>query len=451
MKPIISLIALGIFTTYSSATTPLNVLLIIADDCTYTDMEVYGGQAMTPHLNQLAKEGMRFNKCYQAAPMCSPTRHCLYTGIYPVKSGAYPNHTNAYKWVKSIATYLQPLGYNTHLSGKTHIGPKSVFPFNYSKRKGFGNNPDPAVFASVLKESKPFLFIAASNEPHSPWNRGVAKAYPPATLKLPPIWVDTPETREHYARYLAEITYFDSQVGELLKLLDNSEQRDNTLVIVLSEQGNSFPFAKWTCYDAGIHSGCIIRWPNVVKPGTTSNALIEYVDMVPTILDAIQQPLPKILDGKSFLPVLIGNLENHKGYAFALQTSRGIINGPDHYGIRSVHDGRYLYIRNLTPNVTFTNAATNDAIFKSWRKNNNSGAQRLVHDYQHRPAGELYDCKVDPWNQFNLIDDANLVSVRDNLKKKLDRWMKAQGDKGTETEMKALERMPRHSNANEDQ
>lgn len=63
-----------------------NFLFIIADDCTYTDLEVYGGQAKTPHLNKLAQEGMMFSKCFQAAPMCSPTRHCLYTGIYPVKS-----------------------------------------------------------------------------------------------------------------------------------------------------------------------------------------------------------------------------------------------------------------------------------------------------------------------------------------------------------------------------
>ena len=73
--------------------------------------------------------------------MCSPTRHALYTGLYPVKSGAWPNHTRAYGWVKSIAHYLQAVGYRTHLSGKTHIQPKSVFPFEFSKRR---NNPDPA-------------------------------------------------------------------------------------------------------------------------------------------------------------------------------------------------------------------------------------------------------------------------------------------------------------------
>ena len=425
-----------------------NLLLIMADDCTYRDMEVYGGQAKTPHLNKLATEGMKFTRCFQAAPMCSPTRHCLYTGVYPVKSGAYPNHTMAYDWVKSIAIYLQEAGYSTHLSGKTHIGPKPVFPFEYS---GKNNNPDPEAFGAVLKSSaatgKPFLFIAASNEPHTPWNKGDPSAYPPASLKLPPVLVDSPDTREAYSRYLAEITYYDSQVGELLGMLDAAGRSKDTLVIVLSEQGNSFPFAKWTCYDVGLGSGCLARWPGQVKAGSVSDALVEYVDVTPTFLDAAGVARPEILDGRSFLPVLQGQSEKHKSHVFGLQTTRGINSGSDYFGIRSVRDERYRYIRNFTPEVTFQNAATSDSTFKTWEKMAAAGdanAKRLVHDYLHRPAEELYDCESDPWNRTNLIADEKLASVRDELRQKLDAWMKQQGDQGQETEMKALERMPRH-------
>lgn len=427
---------------------PPNLLLIIADDCTYRDLEVYGGQAKTPHLNRLAADGMKFTHCFQAAPMCSPTRHCLYTGLYPVKSGAYPNHTMAYDWVKSIAHYLQPADYKTHLSGKTHIKPKTVFPFEYSGKQ---NNPDPDAFAAVLKQhattQQPFLFIAASNEPHSPWNKGDASAYPPATLTLPPVLVDTPDTRQDFSNYLAEITYFDSQVGELLALLDEHGQRDNTLVVVLSEQGNSFPFAKWTCYDVGLQSGCLVRWPGKVQSSSVSNALVEYVDIVPTFLEASGIAPDEILDGKSFLPVLTGAATTHKTHLFGLQTTRGIIKGSDHYGIRSVRDSRYRYIRNLTPEMTFQNATTQESTFKTWEKLAAAGdakAQRLVNDYQYRPAEELYDCQADPWNRTNLIDEVSLAGVRDGLRAKLDQWMHQQGDLGQETEMKALERMPRN-------
>jgi len=432
-----------------------NFLLIIADDCTYRDLELHGGQAKTPHLLELAAEGMTFERCFQAAPMCSPTRHCLYTGLYPVKSGAYPNHTFAHDWVKSIAGYLQEAGYTTHLSGKTHINPKTVFPFEYSSREG-DHNPDSAVFSEVLASStasgKPFLFIAASHEPHAPWNKGDASAYPPGSLELPPILVDSPDTREGYSKYLAEITYFDSQVGELIDLLDASPHRVDTFVIVVSEQGNSFPFAKWTCYDAGLQSACVVRWPGRVIPASRSKALIEYVDVVPTFLEAAGLERPAVLDGRSFLPVLEGRADTHKTHVFGLQTTRGINKGSDHYGIRSVRDDNYRYVVNFTPEAAFENAATTDPTFRTWKMMAEAGdenAKRLVHDYQHRSAEELYYVEADPWNRTNLIADPALAGVRDELRAALDVWMKQQGDEGQVTEMKALERMPRAAKGEE--
>jgi N-sulfoglucosamine sulfohydrolase len=426
-----------------------NFLLIIADDCTYRDLELHGGQAKTPHLLELAAQGMTFERCFQAAPMCSPTRHCLYTGLYPVKSGAYPNHTFAHDWVKSVAVYLQEAGYSTHLSGKGHISPKSVFPFEYSARPD-DKNPDPAVFSEVLESSaangKPFLFIAASHEPHSPWDKGDPSVYPPGSLELPPVLVDSPDTREGFSKYLAEITYFDSQVGELIDLLDASPLAANTIVIVLSEQGNSFPFAKWTCYDAGLQSACVVRWPGRVRAGTRSEAMIEYVDVVPTIIDAAGLERPEVLDGRSFLPVLTGASDDHKTHVFGLQTTRGINNGSDYYGIRSVRGERYRYVRNFTPEITFENAATADPAFQSWKALAASGdenAQRLVRDYQHRPAEELYDTVADPWNRNNLIADPAIAGARDELRAALDAWMEQQGDEGQATEMRALERIPR--------
>jgi N-sulfoglucosamine sulfohydrolase len=445
LLPIFAFLVLALAATHAQDRKP-NVLLFIADDCTYRDLELYGGQAKTPHLIDLASEGMTFERCFQAAPMCSPTRHCLYTGLYPVKSGAYPNHTFAHDWVKSIAGYLQEAGYTTDLSGKRHIKPDSVFPFTYSGK----NNPDPAVFADVLAASeaqdRPFLFIAASNEPHSPWNKGDPSVYPPDSLELPPVLVDTPDTREGFSKYLAEVTYFDSQVGELVDLLDASPLAANTIVIVLSEQGNSFPFAKWTCYDAGLQSACVVRWPGKVKAGTRSEAMIEYVDVVPTILDAAGLERPEVLDGRSFLPVLTGANTTHKTHVFGLQTTRGINNGSEHFGIRSVRGERYRYVRNFTPEMTFENAATADPTFQSWKALAASGdenARRLVRDYQHRPPEELFDTVADPWNRTNLIADPALAPVRDELRAALDAWMEQQGDEGQATEMKALERMPR--------
>ena len=117
-------------------TRPLNVLFIMADDCTFSDLGIYGGQAQTPHLSGLVKEGMLFRRCFQSAPMCSPTRHSLYTGLYPVRSGAHPNHTFVREGVRSVAHYFKEAGYRVALSGKSHVNPRKAFPFEYSNARG---------------------------------------------------------------------------------------------------------------------------------------------------------------------------------------------------------------------------------------------------------------------------------------------------------------------------
>ena len=430
-----------------------NLVFILADDATYLDMEVYGGQARTPHLSRLAREGMVFSRCFQAAPMCSPTRHNLYTGLYPVRSGAWPNHTAVYQGTRSIAHHLREGGYRVALSGKTHIAPKEAFPFEYStdfnKADPDGPDPYPAIERLILESgasNTPFCLFACSSEPHTPYNKGDRAAYPPGSLVLPPTFVDTPETRALYSRYLAEITFFDRQCGALLELLDRHGLRSNTLVMVASEQGSGFPFAKWTCYELGLSSALIARWPGHVPPASRSDALVEYGDITPTFLEAAGLPVPEGLDGRSFLPVLQGGKREHRTRTFGIHTTRGIINGTDTFGIRSCGTSRYRYIRNLHPEETFTNAVTRtDAgeyagLWKSWlarARDGDAHARAMVHRYQHRPPEELYDVLLDPHCLRNRIDDPGLQDIRRELSLQLDRWMADQGDQGAATEAMA--------------
>jgi uncharacterized sulfatase len=427
-----------------------NFLFIIADDCTHRDIGCYGGQALTPNIDRLATEGMRFTQCFQAAPMCSPTRHNIYTGLYPVKSGAYPNHTFAKDGTKSVVHYLNPHGYRVALSGKKHISPAQVFPFEMS---GLKNNPDMDAVGKLFAESKaagtPFCLFACSNEPHTPYNKGDPSKYNADTLKLPANFVDTPETRTEYVKYLAEISYYDWQVGECLRLLEQHGHADNTLVVVVSEQGSSFPFAKWTCYDAGLQSAMIARWPGRIAAGSTSHAMVEYVDVLPTFLNVASLKRPEVLDGRSFLPVLTGKATKHKNFVFGLMTTRGINNGSDHFGIRSVRSAKYKYIVNLSPEVTFKNACVKLPSFVSWQKKADAGdtaAAEIVRRYQHRPAEELYDVTKDTLEWENLSDNPELAQVKAELKNQLAMWMTAQGDKGAQAEMEALDHQTRNRN-----
>ena len=438
------LILLSLLESVSLWAAKPNMVFIIADDLTFRDIGCYGGQAKTPHIDRLAAQGMKFERCFQAAPMCSPTRHNIYTGLYPVKSGAWPNHTRAYPHVKSIVHHLRPQGYRVTQTGKTHINPRTVFPF---ENMGGGKNPDmkyiDRLFAETAKGGKPFCLFACSNEPHTPWNKGDASAYPPAKVKLPPYIVDTPRVREDYSNYLAEITYYDSQVGEILALLEKHKLADNTIVMVVSEQGNAFPFAKWTCYDHGLQSAMIVRWPGKVKAGSVTDAMVEYVDVTPTFIDAAGgQPVAPV-DGRSFLPVLLGRTDRHKEQVFGIMTTRGIINGTDAYAIRSVREERYKLILNLNHKSKFTNACTKMPLFQSMVAKAAAGdatAKRLVNAYHHRPAMELYDLQKDPLEMNNIAGQSGSEAHIKRLRGKLEAWMKAQGDQGVETELKARER-----------
>ena len=425
---------------------PPNLVFIIADDCTFRDIGCYGGQAFTPHIDHLATEGMKFSSCFQAAPMCSPTRHNIYTGLYPVKSGAYPNHTRAFEHVKSIAHYLQPVGYRVVQTGKKHFNPPSVFPFEYFP-KSKGRDPDMGsideLFTQCKTNNTPFCLFACSNSPHSPWTKGDASRYPPEDIKLPPYIVDTPVLRKHFSDYLAEITHFDSEVGNILNLLKKHQLEQDTLVMVVSEQGNSFPFAKWTCYDSGLQSAMVVRWPGRIQAGVVSDALVEYVDVCPTFVDLAGEKEVDGLDGKSFLPVLMGESKTHKEFVYGIMTTRGIINGSDAYAIRSVRDGNYKLIKNLNFESKFTNACSKSDYFKSMVDKANEGdskAKRFVNAYHYRPAIEFFDIQSDPLELNNLASDPAFQIEITRLSEQLENWMSAQGDEGVVTELKAHER-----------
>ena len=304
---------------------------------------------------------------------------------------------------------------------------------------------------------QPYFLVVAHHDPHTPWNHGDASEYPPDSFDVPPYLVDTEETRDALSRYYAEITYMDSELGEVTRMVDESGQRENTIVLFTSEQGSAFPFGgKWTCYENGLRTSFVVRWPERVQAGTQTSAMCQYVDVVPTLLDAVGVDPASIatglrgaaeggngFDGRSFLPVLLGNSDRHRDYTFGVHTTRGIINGAD-YPVRSVRGERYKLIRNLNHEEKFTNAATKDEqdkkpVFRSWLAAGEEGRDRAM-AYHHRPAVELYDLNADPFEMTNLADDPELKAVRKRLQKELKGWMTQQGDAGMPAELAANSR-----------
>ena len=329
-----------------------NFLIIIGDDCPYNDLPLYGGEnAKTPHLDALASRGLTFNQAYLAEAMCQPCRAELYTGQYPLSNGSAWNHSSSRPETRSLPHYLRPLGYKVGLAGKVHVKPADAFPFD--KVEGFDpscvRNPTEAhnnePITEYMSGDDPFCLVVALVEPHVPWVMGDASQYPPKSLKLPPNLADTPVTRDHFSNYLAEITYMDDQVGEILEALEATGKKDNTLVLFTSEQGSQFPGSKWTNWNTGLHTALIAEWPGTVPSGKRTDALVQYAEVAPTLIALAGGEIESHIDGSSFAEVLHGNTDEHRDFAYGLHNN--LPEGP-RYPIRSVTDGKFRYIRNCS-------------------------------------------------------------------------------------------------------
>lgn len=435
-----------------------NIVLIMADDLGYTDISPYGNeQVITPNIQRLANEGMCFDNMFTSTAMCSPTRQQILTGLYPVRNGAYPNHSHVYDGTKSIVHYLKDAGYATAIIGKRDFGNQESFPFEFlgGRNMDFGKGKEMHLEKAekfIKQTEKPYFLMVASNQPHVPWLRGDRSAYPPEEIEVPDYMVDTKATRQALSEYYAEVTYLDSIVGQCLEMVDKTSKKDNTIVIFTSEQGAQFPFAKWTCYDEGLKTDFIVKWPGRVAAGSRNSALTQYVDVVPTILEIAGIDPQNIktgvrdangdegLDGKSFRQVLSGDKEDFRDYVYGVQTTHGIINGSESYPVRSVRNDKYLFIRNLNFDERFSNVETKNEVFKSWLKKDKNRAQ----DYIIRPEIELYNVKEDPYQRLNLAGDEEYKEVVEKMDGALKAFMKQQGDEGLATEARAETRQKSH-------
>ncbi|QIP17361.1 sulfatase [Spirosoma aureum] len=449
MKNTITIILLLIrFGVYSFAqqrpVSKPNVIIIMADDLDSQQLSCYGGKNLnTTHIDRLAKEGLKFNQIYTSEAMCVPTRASLFTGLYPVRHGSFQNHKPVYDKLKSVGHYLADLGYRVALTGKDHsTKPKSVFPFEIIK----GFEPDCVsptddyeladVKQYITRNDQPYCLFVMSINPHTPWTVGDTTEFDPNKLTLPKNWVDTKVTRNQFVKYLAEVRRLDNQVGDITQLLQETGQDKNTIVVFLGEQGAQFPGAKWNLWDVGQKSSMLIKWPGVVKPATQTDALVQYEDITPTLIDLAGGKPVSGLDGRSFLPVIQGKSKGSRQYAYGIHNN---IPEGNPYPIRSIRDTRYKLILNLTPDQAYYNRfmmnprqKDRNSVWFSWidQQQADPQAKRITERIEKRPALEFYDTQSDPWELNNLAGDPTYQDRIRQYNQKLQEWMKQQGDAG---------------------
>ena len=444
---VLTIVCIGLGRSLLADDSP-NVLIIIADDCTHNDLPVYGGRnAKTPNIDRLASEGLVFNRAYLSEAMCLPCRSELYSGQHPMRNGAAWNHSGSRPDTKSLPHYLGVLNYRVGLAGKVHVVPKKAYPFEIVE--GFDRSavrsPTQDHDLNGVKEfmsrdnAQPFCLVVALVEPHVPWVMGDRSQYPDDKIDLPPYLVDTAVTRDAFARYLAEITYMDGQVGEILDTLEATGKADDTLVLFTSEQGSQFPGCKWTNWDNGLHTALIARWPGKTPRGKRTDAIVQYADVAPTLVEIGGGDTTEFeFDGTSFVAAL--NYENvsHRTYAYGVHNN--IPEGPA-YPIRTVTNGEFRYIRNLSPDDIYIekhlmgirgDGALNNPYWGTWmfESGQTEEAERIVKRYMKRPPEHLYRTAQDPHEQVNLAGDPRYSDIKAELSRELDLWLHDQNDPG---------------------
>lgn len=421
-----------------------NLVLFIADDFSWHDVGAYGNKSVrTPNIDRLAAEGMRFDAVFSASPTCTPSRSAIFTGMYPFRSGAHTNHSLVRDDLKTWPVYFREAGYRVVLAGKTHFGPREIFPFEYlpnsnvmppGKKHVLWTDLNTSAVAEMLAshdQQQPLCLVVASHSPHVYWPEN--DGYDPAKISLPPYLLDTPETRLAMYRYFTDVTWMDKQVGEVLDALAKSGFAENTLFGFTSDHGAQVPFGKWNLYDAGIRTPLIVRWPGKVKAGSTTAAMVSLIDLLPTFLEAAEAKAPSDVDAKSFLSVLRGDAEKHREEVFAAHTGDKEMNRTP---MRCVRTSRFKYIANLAPDIRYTTHISDAKgpdgkdYWDSWERvaERDEHAKQVIERYRHRPAEELYDVQADPYELKNLADDPAHAKTLAELRERVKQWRVQQGE-----------------------
>ena len=412
----------------------LNVLLITVDDMNYDSLGVTGCKTpnISPNIDKLASQGILFKKAHVTIAVCQPTRAVWMTGRYPYKNGARGFEVINKKTI-SMPELLKAAGYFNGLIGKVpHVVPTRHKAFDYIvKSQELKNGRDPqgyyqrvTEFLNKAKESgKPFFLMTNSHDPHRPFagsqqekGKGgkrkknyppVKNAYKPNEVEIPGFLPDLPQVRLEISEYYTSVRRADAIVGEILRALHDAGLEEETLVLFLSDHGMALPFAKTNCYYHSTRTPWIVRWPGNTKAGTTDDVhFVSGIDLMPTVLDAVQVDIPNDIDGRSFVPLLQGKKQANRDKLYTVFHKTA---GRREFEMRASHDEQYLYIFNAWADgkTVFKNESQSGRTMKAMIKAAKSDAKiaERVKLFLYRLPQELYDYKNDPDCLHNLVND----------------------------------------------
>lgn len=466
-----------------------NVLLIIADDAGF-ETEVYNNSVVhTPHLRALAQRGLVFSNAFTSVSSCSPSRSAILTGLPQHQNGMYGLHQgvhnfNSFEGVQSLPLLLSKANIHTGIIGKKHVGPGSVYPFDFAYteenssvlqvgrnitrikllvRKFFQAHKEDKV--NVQQEERPFFLYVAFHDTHRCGHSqpqygafcekfgngeiGMGRIpdwkpvyYTPEQVKVPPFVPDTPASRADLAAQYTTVSRLDQGIGLVLQELRDAGYENDTLVIYSSDNGIPFPNGRTNLYRSGTAEPMIVSSPEHRKRwGETSQAYVTLLDITPTILDWFSIPYPSYslpgspsdpvhLTGRSLLSVLSAE-PRHWQTVYASQSLHEVTM---YYPTRSVHQGVYHLLHNLHYRMPFPVdqdlyvSPTFQDLLNRTRLQEPTHWFKSLEQYYYRERWELYDSRADPLERVNLASDPSYSTVLENLRQSLQKWQWETGD-----------------------
>jgi arylsulfatase A-like enzyme len=384
-----------------------NIVFILIENIS-TEWSCYGEPLIqTPNIDNLAKEGVLFAYAFTTSSVCAPSRAAMMTGAYQIKTNTQNLRMNRDRI---------GCGY----SFKTDI--------NFSPREGdvFGFDGNDW---SERQEGQPFFAQITLDITHrgDHWYTEDPQIDPFA-VTLPPEIPDHEICRDDYARYLTQIQKMDLQVAEILHRLDEEGIKNNTVVILMGDNGRDLFRGMDYLYDAGIHVPLTIRWPGNLDPGTKNNELISSMDIIASIFDIAGAEIPEHFDGYP----IFGSQVYKRDHIFAARDR--VDEAVDR--IRCVRTKQFKYIRNYMPERGY--------YYKRWAVENNPTVnvakdlyaqgkltpEQQLHMAKIKPIEELYDLEKDPHEFNNIAEDPSYQSTLEEMRMLIDDWIEKTGDTG---------------------
>jgi N-sulfoglucosamine sulfohydrolase len=439
------------------ATRPPNILVITVDDMNADSVGAFGAAVpdATPHIDALARAGLRFERAHVQVANCMPSRNVMWSGRYPHSNGVEGFVPVSDPGYPTLADSLREGGYFTAIRHKVRDStPYTPFPWDkvlddspsgekhHRKDPGSYGRSTTDGIAGAAAAGKPFFLLINIADPHLPFygldRRGrqfddphiPSRVYSADEVVVPGFLPEHPDVRAELAHYWSSVCRADDAVGAVLEALEASGEAQNTLVLFLSDHGMPFPFAKTQLYHHSTRTPLIVRWPDQVEAGSVDDQhLVSAVDLMPTLLAAAQVPVPAGVQGHSFLPALRG--ESAAGFEHVIKSYNQNSVG-QRTPMRAVQSEQYLYLFNpWSDGKRVMKSATlrmrTFAVMQELGAAQPQWAQR-AHHLLYREVEEFYDVQADPDCLDNRVNDPTLAAQVAAHRATLAGWMSETDD-----------------------